>query len=86
MVIGPIPSGFSPRNSSSDLGLCSGPTGRRPAASPTPTGLCSSFVGGWGDRRWPAVRPKKKRGRGRFIVDEIAGQYEESFEDIHGVS
>ena len=30
------------------------------------------------------MRPKKKRERTRFIVDEIAGQYEESFEDIHG--
>lgn len=30
------------------------------------------------------MRLKKKRERTRFIVDEIAGQYEESFEDIHG--
>ncbi|KAL0907026.1 hypothetical protein M5K25_025564 [Dendrobium thyrsiflorum] len=84
MVIGPIPSGFSPRSSSCDLGLCSGPPSRRPAASPSRTGLCSSFVGGWGDRRRPAVRSRKRRERNRFIVDEIAGQYEESFEDIHG--
>ncbi|XP_020590665.1 chaperonin-like RbcX protein 2, chloroplastic [Phalaenopsis equestris] len=83
MVIGHIPSGFSPRSSSGDLGLCSAPTCRRTAASPSSVGLCSSFMGGWVDRWRPAVRSKKKRGRSRIIVDEIAGQYEESFEDIH---
>lgn len=27
---------------------------------------------------------KKRQGKSRFIVDEIAGQYEEGYEDIHG--
>ncbi|PKA58242.1 hypothetical protein AXF42_Ash012965 [Apostasia shenzhenica] len=83
MVIGPISSGFGSRSSSCDLGFCGVPSCPRPAASTLPAGLSSSFIGGWGDRRRPAVRSKKKERSGGVIVDELGGHYEEGFDDVH---
>lgn len=46
--------------------------------------LSSSFVDAWQGRR-PSARSRKQRSKSRtlVVVDELGGQYEEGFEDIH---
>lgn len=51
--------------------------------------LSSSFVGTWHGRRPSAAagcswkKQRRSRGLGLIVVDELGGQYEEGFDDVH---
>nr|CAD1818447.1 unnamed protein product [Ananas comosus var. bracteatus] len=68
-----------------------GKAGRRPPSSLEMSS--SSFLGAWNGRRpSSAVRPRKPQRRSKrsgcaggrlLVVDDLGGQYEEGFEDVH---
>ncbi|OAY85059.1 hypothetical protein ACMD2_14607 [Ananas comosus] len=70
-----------------------GKAGRRPPSSLEMSS--SSFLGAWNGRRpSSAVRPRKPQRRSKrsgcaggrlLVVDDLGGQYEEGFEDVHAI-